>query len=86
MPWFGASSVVIALRYLLRKKLCYLAIFGVVLSVGTMITVTSVFSGFHRRLTGAIRGYLSDLTIEPLRSRLYGLDDWPTWVEQVRQV
>ncbi len=74
------------MRYLLRKKLCYLAIFGIVLSVATMITVTSIFTGFHLRLTSAIRGYLSDLRITPIRGRLYGLDDWPSWVEQVRSV
>jgi ABC-type lipoprotein release transport system permease subunit/WD40 repeat protein len=85
-PWLGCTPVFVALRYLLKKKLSYLAIVGVMLSVATLIVVMSVFTGFHLRLTGAIRGYLSDLTVRPLRGKLYGLEDWPSWVEQVRQV
>jgi ABC-type lipoprotein release transport system permease subunit len=85
-PGLGYSSLFVGLRYLLRKKLAFLAMLGVGLSVGTLIVVMSVFTGFHDRLTGAIRGYLSDLTITPITGRLYGLENWENWVEQVREV
>lgn len=77
-PLFGYNTLFIGLRYLLKKKLSYLAIVGIALSVGTIIVVMSVFTGFHLKLTGVIRGYLSDLTIEPLTAGLHShnLRDW----------
>ncbi len=72
----------IALRYLLKKKLSYLAVLGIMLSVGTLIVVMSVFTGFHVQLTAAIRGYLSDLKVEPLTGGLHGMSDWPLWREK----
>jgi len=84
-PLFGYNAVFIGLRYLLKKKLSYLAIVGIALSVGTMIVVMSVFTGFHVKLTGVIRGYLSDLTIEPLAAGLHNhnLRDWQLFRQKV---
>lgn len=64
-PFFSYNPIFIGLRYLLRKKLSYLAMFGVALSVGTLIVVMSVFTGFQLQLTSVMRGYLSDVTIQP---------------------
>ncbi|MFW6188805.1 MAG: FtsX-like permease family protein [Planctomycetota bacterium] len=83
VPLLSYNPVFIGLRYLWRKKLSYLAVVGVALSVGTLIVVMSVFSGFHRQLTGVIRGYLSDMRIEPAAGELYGLEDWRTWRRQL---
>ncbi len=82
-PVFGYCPLFVGLRYLRKKKLAYLAIVGVALSVGVIIVVMSVFSGFHRQFTAVIRGYLSDLTIRPVRGGIYGLDQWQLWRCQV---
>lgn len=81
-PLFTYAPFLIGLRYLLTKSLSYLAILGVALSVGVLIVVMSVFTGFHIRLTQAIRGYLSDLQIRPYTAQIYGLEDWEVWREQ----
>lgn len=82
---FGYNALFIGLRYLLRKKLCYLAIVGIALSVGTLIVVMSVFTGFQLKLTGVIRGYLSDLTIKPLAAGLqnHNMHDWQLFRQKV---
>lgn len=85
-PLVGYSALTIALRYLLKKKLSYLAIVGIMLSVGTLIVVMSVFTGFHMRLEGAIRGCQSDLMVRPSGDRLYGIKNWQAWREQVLEV
>jgi ABC-type lipoprotein release transport system permease subunit len=84
MAFLTYSPIFVGVRYLLKKKLSYLAALGVALSVGTLIVVLSVFTGFHLRMTAAIRGYLSDLTIRPMTGRIYGMDDWHGWAETVR--
>ncbi|MFO7957934.1 MAG: FtsX-like permease family protein [Candidatus Brocadiia bacterium] len=78
-PLLDAAPLFIGLRYLLKKKLSYLAILGVALSVGVIIVVMSVFTGFHQEFTAAIRGYLSDLSVRPLTGGIYGMDDWRLW-------
>jgi len=78
-PLLDGATLFIGLRYLLKKKLSYLAILGVALSVGVIIVVMSVFTGFHREFTAAIRGYLSDLSVRPLTGGIYGMDDWRLW-------
>lgn len=78
-PLVGYSPVKIGLRYLLRKKLSYLAVVGIALSVGVIIVVMSVFTGFHRQFTAVIRGYLSDMKIRPGAAGMYALEDWPLW-------
>ncbi len=86
MPMLSYYPLSIGLRYLLKKPLSYLAMIGVALSVGVLIVVMSVFTGFHIRLTEAIRGYLSDLTIEPLTGTMYSFDSWEAWRRQVLEV
>ena len=60
----GAYQVVVALRYLRRNWLSYLAIIGVALSVMTLITVMSVMTGFDEELRARIRGTLAHLIVE----------------------
>jgi ABC-type lipoprotein release transport system permease subunit len=78
-PIIGRSVLAIALRYLVRKKLSYLAIVGIALSVGTLIVVMSVFTGFHDQMVSAIRGYQSDLVIRSGGGEAYGMDNWQLW-------
>ena len=77
-PAFGYGAFTLALRYLVKKKLAYLAVLGIALSVGTLIVVMSVFTGFHQQLTGIIRGYLSDLIVQPRSAGMHSheLRDW----------
>ena len=60
----GAYQVVVALRYLRRNWLSYLAVIGVALSVGTLIVVMSVMTGFDEELRARIRGTLSHLIVQ----------------------
>lgn len=76
MPLLTHSAVFVGLRYLLRKKLSYLAMIAVAVSVGTLIVVMSVMSGFEDQLRAVVRGYLSDMTIEPQTGKLHGLKNW----------
>jgi len=86
LPLVSLNPLFVGLRYLLHKKLSYLAIVAVTLSVGTLIVVMSVFSGFQTQLISVIRGTLSDLQAEPRTGSLYSLHDWKSWREQVLQV
>jgi ABC-type lipoprotein release transport system permease subunit len=83
-PLVGYTPLAVAWRYLLKKKLSYLAIVGIALSVGTLIVVMSVFTGFHDTLVGSIRGYLSDVSIKPSDGGLYGMKNWQAWHDYVR--
>ena len=85
-PLVGGGPFHIGLRYLARKWLAYLAMAGVALSVGTIIVVMSVFSGFRLDMTAAIRGYLSDLNVRPASGGQHDLTDWQSWRKQVLQV
>ena len=80
-PIFGRGPFYVGMRYLLKKRLSYLAIVGVSISVGTLIVVMSVMSGFHQELRSVIRGYRSDLTIMAPAPGLYGFKEW----REVRQ-
>jgi len=82
----GGAPLHVGLRYLTRKWLALLAMLGVALSVGAIIVVMSVFAGFHLRMTDAIRGYLSHLTIRPATGGQYGMTDWEGWTRQIRGV
>ncbi|MFP4028789.1 MAG: FtsX-like permease family protein [Candidatus Brocadiia bacterium] len=75
------APLFVGMRYLLKKKLSYLAIIGVAVSVGTLIVVMSVMGGFQKQLRSVIRGYLSDMSLLPVTGRLYSMQNW----EQVRQ-
>ena len=59
-----AFQVLVALRYLRRNWLSYLAIVGVALSVMVLIVVMSVMVGFDEELRSRIRGTLAHLIIE----------------------
>ncbi|MFW6457668.1 MAG: FtsX-like permease family protein [Planctomycetota bacterium] len=76
MPLLSHSPFFLGLRYLQHKKLSYLAMIAVAVSVGTLIIVMSVMSGFEQQLRGVVRGYLSDVTIKPTSGGLHGFEDW----------
>jgi ABC-type lipoprotein release transport system permease subunit len=84
-PVLTYSAVFVGLRYLVRKKLSYLAVFGIALSVGTIIVVMSVFTGFNLKLTAVIRGYLSDMVVQPASAGLHthSLRDWELFRQKV---
>lgn len=76
MPLVSHSPLFLGLRYLFRKRLSYLAMIAVAVSVGTLIVVMSVMTGFEKQLRSVVRGYLSDMTIQPEAGTLHGLDEW----------
>lgn len=78
MPLMSHTPVFLGLRYLFRKKLSYLAMIAVAVSVGTLIVVMSVMTGFEQQLRSVVRGYLSDVTVQPQAGTLHGLEDWRT--------
>ncbi len=82
-PAFGYGPLFIGLRYLLKKKLSYLAIVGITLSVAVIIVVMSVFTGFHREFTSIIRGYLSDIKVRPRGGGMYAMRNWELWRRKV---
>lgn len=95
LPRFSLSPFFVGLRYLLSKKLSYLAIVGVMISVGTLVVVMSVMTGFRQKMMGIIRGYHSDVTVQTsptelgekrAGSQLYGMTDWREVAEKVRAV
>ncbi len=70
------TSLYLGLRYLFKKRLSYLAIVGVALSVGTLFVVMSVMRGFEKELRAVIRGYLSDIRVESPTREIAGMGDW----------
>lgn len=87
LPVVGQTPLFVGMRYLLKKRLSYLAILGVALSVGTLIVVMSVMSGFGQHLESVIRGYNSDLTVLPVGAGLYGFtrDRWQNTARLARE-
>ncbi|MFW6457515.1 MAG: FtsX-like permease family protein [Planctomycetota bacterium] len=83
MPLVSHSPFFLGFRYLLRKKLSYLAMIAVAVSVGTLIIVMSVMSGFERELRSVVRGYLSDITIKPVSGGLHSFKNWEEERERV---
>ncbi len=77
------TSIYLGLRYLFKKRLSYLAIIGVALSVGTLIVVMSVMRGFEHELRSVIRGYLSDIRVESPSQQVTGMADWGATRENV---
>ena len=57
-------QLTIGLRYLLRKRICILAVLGVAFGVMALIVVHSVMKGFEQNIRSRIRGSLSDLIVE----------------------
>ena len=86
MPVLSYEPFFIGIRYLLKKRLSYLGIAGVMLGVGTLIVVMSVMTGFANQIRAVIRGYLSDITIQRFAFKLYGFEDWEEVMEKVRNV
>ena len=83
LPLLSWSPLKIGLRYLFSKKLSYLAVAGVMLSVATLVVVMSVMSGFGNHLRSIIRGYHSDLTVELREGSPYGMKEWQDLKKQV---
>lgn len=77
------TSIYIGLRYLFKKRLSYLAIIGVALSVCTLIIVLSVMRGFEVELRSVIRGYLSDLRVESPTGEITGMGEWQSVREEI---
>jgi len=86
MPRMSRSTLFLGLRYLLKKKLSYLAIIGVAVSVGTLIVVMSVMSGFENQLRSVIRGWLSDVNIQRRTPKIYAFEDWQTVRDETLRV
>ena len=86
MPAVGGGPFYVGIRYLLKKKLSYLAMLGVLISVGTLIVVMSVMKGFENQLRSVGRGYLSDITIRPVTGRLYSFTQWRDVMAEVLEV
>ncbi len=76
--------VFISLRYLKRRRSCYIAIAAVAISVMTYIVVLSVMSGFDKELRMRIRGTLTNVII--LRGGIYGFTDYQDVMERVKNV
>jgi len=60
-------KIFIAFRYLISRPISLVSIIGIFLSVGALIVVVSVMSGFLRDTKAFIRGTMSDLVITPKR-------------------
>ncbi len=76
--------IFISLRYLKKKKSCYLAIAAVAISVMTYIVVLSVMSGFDKELRLRIRGTLAHVIV--LKGGIYGFDDYDEVMKKIRAV
>jgi len=86
MPRLARSPLFVGLRYLLKKKLSYLAIVGVAVSVGTLIVVMSVMTGFEKHLRSVIRGWLSDINIQPYSAKLHAFKDWEATRDELLEI
>ncbi len=80
------TSIYLGLRYLFKKPLSYLAIIGVALSVGTLIIVMSVMSGFESELRSVIRGYLSDIRVDSPAQEVTGISSWQASREEILNI
>jgi lipoprotein-releasing system permease protein len=86
IPAVGGAPFYVGMRYLLKKKLSYLAMIGVAICVGVLIVVMSVMTGFSNQLRSVIRGYLSDINIQPNTGKLYGFTNWRDVMDDVLKV
>ncbi|MBU0754538.1 MAG: ABC transporter permease, partial [Planctomycetes bacterium] len=59
-------KIFIAFRYLTSRPISLVSIAGIFLSVGALIVVIAVMSGFLRETKAYIRGTMSDIIITPL--------------------
>lgn len=74
----------ISLRYLKKKKSCYIAIAAIAISVMTYIVVLSVMSGFDKELRMRIRGTLAHVIV--LKGGIYGFNDYKEIMERIKTV
>ena len=58
-------KVFIAFRYLTSRPISLVSIVGIFLSVGALIVVVSVMSGFLRETKAFIRGTMADIVVTP---------------------
>ncbi len=58
----------IAFRYMISRPISLVSIIGIFLSVGALIVIISVMSGFLRETKAFIRGTMSDFVVTPIRS------------------
>jgi len=86
IPAVGGAPFYVGMRYLLKKKLSYLAMIGVAICVGVLIVVMSVMTGFEKQLRSVIRGYRSDINIQPNTGKLYGFTNWRDVMNDVCKV
>ncbi len=77
-------QIFVSLRYLKKKRSCYIAIAAVAISVMTYIVVLSVMSGFDKELRMRIRGTLAHVII--LKGGIYGFNDYKEVMEKVKTV
>lgn len=80
----------IAFRYLVSRPISLVSIIGIFLSVGALIVVISVMSGFLRETKKFIRGTMSDIVVTPLRTAYefedhYRFSDYPPF-ETMKEV
>lgn len=87
-------KIFIAFRYLTSRPISLVSIAGIFLSVGALIVVIAVMSGFLRETKAYIRGTMSDIVITPLPDaytygeeiRMGGYPPFPLIEEAVRSV
>ncbi|MFQ5956627.1 MAG: ABC transporter permease, partial [Candidatus Brocadiales bacterium] len=77
-------EIFVSLRYLKKKKSCYIAIAAIAISVMTYTVVLSVMSGFDKELRMRIRGTLAHVII--LKGGVYGFDDFNEVMEKAKTV
>ncbi|MEW6027592.1 MAG: ABC transporter permease [Planctomycetota bacterium] len=74
----------LAWRYLLSRKIIFLAIGGIAVGVMALIVVTSVMGGFTREMLDRIKGTSAHLNV--VSSESYFIDDAPKVMEAIRNV
>lgn len=74
----------LSLRYLLTRKIAYLAVASIALSLGTILTVLYVLWGLSREIERQVRGVQPDLTVQV--SLGYGLTGYEAAVDGIRRI
>lgn len=77
-------SSFLALRYLLTRRIAYLAVASIALSLGTILTVLYVLWGLSEEITRQVRGVQPDLTVQA--SSGYGLTGYEEAVRKIREI
>lgn len=77
-------KIFLAWRYLLSRKIIFLAIGGIAVGVMALIVVTSVMGGFTSEMLERIKGTTAHLNITSQES--YFIDDAPKIMEEIKKV